>query len=89
MLTSEGPLLHTLELIQAAQTAALVTVAVAVIYALALLRTELKKAATVLAEVIAGQKQLDENVRRSWEHIDAIEADLRRLASRDPPSSSP
>lgn len=89
MLTPGGPSLHTLELIQACQTAALVTVAVAVIYALALLRTELRKAATVLAEVIAGQKQLDENVRRSWERIDGVEAELRRLTNRDPPSSSP
>jgi len=89
--------LGTLELIQAAQTAALLTVAVAVIYALVLLRRELKQAASVLAEVISGQKQLDQNVRRSWERIDAIEARIAEISARGPseppeprpPGSSP
>lgn len=88
-----GFFLGALELIQAAQTAALLTVAIAVIAVLALLRTELKKAAAVLAEVISGQKELDRNVRRAWERIDAIEkaqrSDLTARRDERPPGSSP
>ena len=71
-----------LAIIQAAQTAALLTVAVAVIYALVLLRSELKRAASVLSEVINGQKQLDQNVRRGWERIDAVEARMSVIEER-------
>jgi Tfp pilus assembly protein PilN len=66
--------LGTLELIQAAQTAALLAVAVAVIYALVLLRRELRQAGAVLRQVMETQSQLQQNVRRVWERIDAVEA---------------
>ena len=71
-----------LAIIQAAQTAALLTVAVAVIYALVLLRSELKRAASVLAEVISGQQQLSQNVRRAWERVDAVEARMSVIEAR-------
>lgn len=67
----------TLELIQAAQTAALLTVAVAVIYALVLLRNELRQAVTVLRGVQQTQNELNANVRRAWERIDAVEARIK------------
>jgi hypothetical protein len=81
--------LNSLIIVQALQTLALVAVAVAVIYTLLLLRGELKGAAATLRQVIDGQNQLQENVRRSWERIDAIEARLTRLEPRRPPGPSP
>jgi hypothetical protein len=78
-----------LVIVQSAQTAALLTVAGAVIYTLYLLRKELKGAASSLREVISNQSQRDQNVRRSWEHIDMLEAELKKLAAHldrlDPP----
>jgi hypothetical protein len=63
-----------LELIQATQTAFLVVVALAVIYAVNLLRTELKRAAELVRDAVKNQTELDQNVRRMWERVDALEA---------------
>jgi Tfp pilus assembly protein PilN len=82
--------LGTLEIIQAAQTAALLTVAVAVIYALVLLRSELRQAGAVLRQVMETQSQLQQNVRRVWERIDAVEARMGVIEKRpDPREPSP
>jgi len=65
-----------LAIIQAAQTAALLTVAAAVIYALILLRTELRQAREGLREVreaFRSQKDLEESIERIWKRIDEIE----------------
>lgn len=71
-----GGILGTLELIQAAQTAALLTVAVAVIYALNLLRKELSQAReglTQVREAFRSQKDIEDAVERIWKRIDEIE----------------
>ena len=72
----------TLELIQAAQTAALLTVAVAVIYALVMLRNELRQAGAVLRGVVNTQAELTANTRRAWERIDAVEARMSVIEER-------
>jgi predicted DsbA family dithiol-disulfide isomerase len=59
--------------IQAAQTAALLTVAVAIIYVLNLLRTELRRASNALRDVLRNQKEIEESVERIWKRIDEIE----------------
>jgi hypothetical protein len=81
-----------------AQTACMLTVALALIYMLHLLRVEIRKAVSSLTLMLRGQSELDKNVRRAWERIDAIEARERGLrpAQRDdslererpPPSSA-
>jgi hypothetical protein len=80
-----------------AQTACMLTVALALIYMLHLLRVEIRKAVSSLTLMLRGQSELDKNVRRAWERIDAIEARERGLtpAQRDdslererPPRSS-
>jgi hypothetical protein len=71
-----------LAVIQAVQTAALLTVAAAVIYTLLLFRRELRGAASTLREVVSNQTELDRNVRRAWERIDAVEAQFKALADR-------
>jgi ribosomal protein S9 len=77
-----GGILGTLELIQAAQTAALLTVAVAVIYALVMLRNELRQAGAVLRGVVNTQAELTANTRRAWERIDAVEARMSVIEER-------
>lgn len=62
--------------IDAVQTTMLVVVTLAFIYIIQLLRAEIRRAALNLSEVIANQKELDQNVRRSWERIDAIEGSI-------------
>jgi Tfp pilus assembly protein PilN len=59
---------------EAFQTAVLAVVAMALIYALYLLRRELRQAGAVLRQVLETQTQLQQNVRRVWERIDALEA---------------
>ena len=71
------------------QSVILIVIALVLMYFVHLLRFELRRAATVLGDVIRGQQQLDQNVRRSWERIDAIEARISRLESRDRSSPSP
>ena len=71
-----------LAVIQAVQTAALLTVAAVVIYTLLLFRKELRGAASTLREVVSNQTELDRNVRRSWERIDAVEAQFKALVDR-------
>ena len=61
------------EFLDALQTAVLAVVALALIYALALLRKELKQAGSVLRQVLETQSQLQLNLRRLWERIDALE----------------
>ena len=80
----------TLEIIQAAQTAALLTVAIAVIYGLVLLRRELRQAGAVLRGVVNTQNELNANVRRAWERIDAVEGRMSVIEARlrDPRSPS-
>lgn len=80
----------TLEIIQAAQTAALLTVAIAVIYGLVLLRREIRQAGAVLRGVVNTQNELNANVRRAWERIDAVEARMSVIEARlrDPRSPS-
>lgn len=55
------------------QTAAIVFAALAQIYAIFLLRKELRGAAGLLQEIAKTQSQLHENVRRVWERVDALE----------------
>jgi len=74
--------LSALAVIQAVQTAALLTVAAVVIYTLLLFRKELRGAASTLREVVSNQTELDRNVRRSWERIDAVEAQFKALVDR-------
>jgi hypothetical protein len=69
-------------IIQAAQTAALLTVAITVIYAFNRAGKELKQAGTVLNGVTNMLNELNQNARRVWERIDAIEAQFKGLASR-------
>jgi hypothetical protein len=68
--------------IQAAQTAALLTVAITVIYAFNRAGKELKQAGTVLNGVTNMLNELNQNVRRVWERIDAIEAKFTAIAAR-------
>ena len=60
-------------MIQAAQTAALLTVAAAVIYVLYLLRQELRGASRAMGEVLRNQKEVEESIERIWRRIDEIE----------------
>ena len=62
-----------LAIIQAAQTAALLTVAVAVIYVLNLLRKELSRASHALREVFRNQKEIEDSIERIWKRVDEIE----------------
>jgi predicted DsbA family dithiol-disulfide isomerase len=62
-----------LAIIQAAQTAALLTVAVAVIYVLNLLRTEIRRASDAMRGVLRNQKEIEESIERIWKRIDEIE----------------
>jgi len=65
-----------LVLVQAAQTAALLTVALAVIWAFFLLRRELRQAKEGLnhmREAFRSQKDLEEAIERIWRHIGEIE----------------
>jgi hypothetical protein len=78
-----------LAVIQGVQTAALLTVAAAVIYTVLLFRSELRGAASTLREVVSNQTELDRNVRRAWERIDAVEARLTHLERPGPPAPSP
>ena len=69
--------MNSLALIQAAQTATLATVAAAMIYALNLLRRELRQAAVGLREVLRGQKEMEERLNRMEKRIDALESARR------------
>jgi hypothetical protein len=71
-----------LAIIQAAQTALLLVVAAAMIYALALLRGEVRQAAGVLRGVVNTQNEINQNVRRAWERIDAVEARMTVIEQR-------
>lgn len=65
-----------LAIIQAVQTAALLTVAIAVIYAFVLLRRELRQTREGLAnmrEAVRNQKEIEESIERLWKRIDEIE----------------
>lgn len=65
-----------LAIIQAAQTAALLTVAGAIIYALFMLRRELREARDALSsvrEAFRSQKDIEDAVERIWKRIDEIE----------------
>lgn len=69
-------LLNELALIQAAQTAALLTVAAAIIYALFMLRRELREMREGLSQVrdaFRSQKDIEDSVERIWKRIDEIE----------------
>jgi hypothetical protein len=76
LLAQRPAALTDLAIIQAAQTAALLTVAAAVIYALVLLRTELRQAREGLRQVreaFRSQKDIEDSVERIWKRIDEIE----------------
>jgi predicted DsbA family dithiol-disulfide isomerase len=62
-----------LEMIQAAQTAALLTVAAAMIYVLILLRIEIRRASLAMRDVLRNQKEIEESIERIWKRIDEIE----------------
>jgi predicted DsbA family dithiol-disulfide isomerase len=62
-----------LAIIQGAQTAALLTVAVALIYVLNLLRTEIRRASDAMRGVLRNQKEIEESIERIWKRIDEIE----------------
>ena len=64
------------------QTAMLIVVGGVMVYLLLLFRQELKGAAGALREVVSTQSQLQQNVRRAWERIDALEAQFTALADR-------
>ena len=65
--------MNSLALIQAAQTATLATVAAAMIYALNLLRKELRQAGAALHEVLRGQKEIEERLNEIEKRLDALE----------------
>jgi hypothetical protein len=71
-----------LAIIQAAQTVALLTVAGAMIYLLNLLRGEVRQAAGILRGVVNTQNEINQNVRRAWERIDAVEARMSAIEER-------
>ena len=56
-----------------AQTSVLITIALALIYALRLLRIELRNAAQALRDVLSAQREFEERFERVWKRIDAIE----------------
>ena len=65
-----------LAIIQAAQTAALLTVAGAIIYALLTARGEirqLREGLTRVSEVFRSQKDIEDSIERIWKRIDEIE----------------
>jgi flagellar motor component MotA len=65
-----------LAIIQAAQTAALLTVAGAIIYALLMLRRELREireGLTQVREAFRSQKDIEDAIERLWKRIDEIE----------------
>ena len=62
--------------IEAAQTAALLTVAFAIIYALVMVRTELRQIRESLSQVreaFRSQKDIEDSVERIWKRIDELE----------------
>jgi predicted DsbA family dithiol-disulfide isomerase len=61
------------EWLDTAQTTVLLVLALAVIYALYLLRIELRQASAGLREVFRHQKEIEEAVERLWKRIDEIE----------------
>jgi hypothetical protein len=64
------------------QTAMLITVAGVLIYTLLMLRQELIRAAKLLHDLLTGQKQIDQNLRRAWERIDVVEAGQGEVVRR-------
>jgi phage shock protein A len=71
--------------VQTAQTIVLVIVAGALIYALQLLRVELRRATQSLREVLTNQKEFERRFERVWVRIDTIEQAIEALktARRD------
>ena len=65
-----------------AQTAALFTICAALIYALWLLRFEIRQASRAMREVFGAQKRIEESLERTWKRIDEVEA---RQGVRQPP----
>ena len=64
------PIEHWLDI---TQTAFLVTIALAVIYALKLLRTELRGVIQTLRELLSSQKEFERRIDRVWTRVEAIE----------------
>ena len=62
------------QLIDAVQTAGIIVVALAIVYAIHMLRHELRQARLIVRQLVDTQNQTQENVRRVWERIDALEA---------------
>jgi hypothetical protein len=65
--------MNELAIIQAAQTAVLLTVAGALIYAVVLLSRELRQAAAGMREMFRAQKELQDSIERIWRRIDEME----------------
>jgi len=65
-----------------AQTVLLLVIAGVLIYFVYLLRIELRRAASILSQVTTGQAELNANVRRAWERIDAVEARMSVIEGR-------
>jgi hypothetical protein len=57
-----------------AQTALLICIASILGYSFITLRNAIDRGALMLRDVVGNQKQLDANVRRAWERIDAVES---------------
>jgi hypothetical protein len=71
-----------LEWLLTVQTAVLVTVAGVLIYSLLMMRNELMRAAKLLHDLLTGQRQIDQNLRRAWERIDIVEAGQGEVLAR-------
>ena len=60
-------------LIDAVQTAMLITIAGVLIYSLHLVRKEIQKSVASLSGLFRNQKELEERIERIWKRIDDIE----------------
>jgi hypothetical protein len=66
-------MLSAADLVDAAQTAALLTMTGIMLYAVNRLRVELKQASSALGKVLNGQKEMHDRINHLWRRIDEIE----------------
>jgi len=66
-------MLSAADLVDAAQTAALLTMTGIMLYAVNRLRVELKQASTALNQVLRGHRDVEERIDRLWRRIDEVE----------------
>lgn len=74
-----------LAIIQAVQTAALITVAGIMIYSLYLARIQFKEAVTGLRSLMREREEMEKRIERLWIRIDAIEERLAAMEKKPDP----